>query len=78
MKEALLELCFLGGIFSLGLIAHVIYASIKRFAAAAKEKNHQGIIFELVIILIIIAICIFIVKPFHMVGHLVSLIPLVQ
>ena len=48
MKEALLELCFLGGIFSLGLIAHVIYASIKRFAAAAKEKNHQGIIFELV------------------------------
>ncbi len=70
MKE---ELLFLGAIFSLCLIAYVYYSVIKRFVTAVKEKNHQWAIIEFVIFLAITAICVFIVKPFHMTVFLVSM-----
>ncbi len=70
MKE---ELLFIGIIFLLSLIASVYYGGIKRFAAAVKEKKYQQATIELIILLAITAICVFIVKPFHMTVFLVSL-----
>lgn len=68
MKE---ELTFLGVIFSLCLIVYVYYSVIKRFVTAIKEKNYQWAIIELVTFLAVTAICIFAIKPFHMVEQVV-------
>ena len=68
MKE---ELMFLGVLFSLCLIVYAYYSVIKRFVTAIKERNFQWAIIKFVILLMITAICVFVVKPFYMVEQVV-------
>ncbi|MBR6182985.1 MAG: hypothetical protein IKQ76_00275 [Bacteroidales bacterium] len=70
MKE---ELLFLGIVFILSLIFYAFYSVIKRIVTAIKEKKYEWASVEFLILLAIIALCVFVVKPFQLAESLVAL-----
>lgn len=71
MKNALL---IAGHIVILGVLVWAFYSIIKKIVIAIKEKAWQALFFQLLILLICVAICVFLVKPASIVEKLLALL----
>ena len=66
-------LILLGLILLLGVLIFSFVSIIKRIIRSIKEKNYQAMAFDLLILLIAIALCVFLIKPVSMTEKVIGL-----
>ena len=66
-------LILLGLILLLGVLFFSFVSIIKRIIRSIKEKNYQAMAFDLLILLIAIALCVFLIKPVSMTEKVIGL-----
>ena len=66
-------LILLGLILLLGVLIFSFVSIIKRIIRSIKEKNYQAMAFELLILLIAVALCVFLIKPVSMTEKVIDL-----
>ena len=66
-------LILLGLILLLGVLIFSFVSIIKRIIRSIKEKNYQAMAFDLLILLIAIALCVFLIKPVSMTEKVLGL-----
>ena len=66
-------LILLGLILLLGVLIFSFVSIIKRIIRSIKEKNYQAMVFDLLILLIAVALCVFLIKPVSMTEKVIDL-----
>jgi len=66
-------LILLGLILLLGVLIFSFVSIIKRIIRSIKEKNYQAMAFDLLILLIAVALCVFLIKPVSMTEKVIGL-----
>ena len=66
-------LILLGLILLLGVLIFSFVSIIKRIIRSIKEKSYQAMAFDLLILLIAIALCVFLIKPVSMTEKVIGL-----
>ncbi len=66
-------LILLGLILLLGVLIFSFVSIIKRIIRSIKEKNYQAMAFDLLILLIAVALCVFLIKPVSMTEKVIDL-----
>jgi hypothetical protein len=66
-------LILLGLILLLGVLIFSFVSIIKRIIRSIKVKNYQAMAFDLLILLIAVALCVFLIKPVSMTEKVIGL-----
>ena len=66
-------LILLGLILLLGVLIFSFVSIIKRIIRSIKEKSYQAMAFDLLILLIAVALCVFLIKPVSMTEKVIGL-----